>query len=179
MWAAGGVVWRSAPEGEDGRDLEVLVIHRPRYDDWTLPKGKAEPGDADLMATARREVWEETGLRCRLGADLGEVGYIAKGRPKVVHYWSMQADEGSFAANDEVDEAEWMTPEAARERLVVPPTTSRSSTASWPPGSDPRRRAVGRPFASRSPPVHPTPQERSPGLRTFASVPQQTKETGT
>ena len=118
VWAAGGVVWRSAPGGEDGRDLEVLVIHRPRYDDWTLPKGKAEPGDADLMATARREVWEETGLRCRLGADLGEVGYIAKGRPKVVHYWSMQAEEGSFAANDEVDEAEWMTPEAARERLV-------------------------------------------------------------
>ena len=118
IWAAGGVVWRSAPEGEDISNLEVLVIHRPRYDDWTLPKGKAEPGDADLMATARREVWEETGLRCRLGADLGEVGYVAKGRPKVVHYWSMQADEGSFAANDEVDEAEWMTPEAARERLV-------------------------------------------------------------
>ena len=118
VWAAGGVVWRSAPEGDDGRDLEVLVIHRPRYDDWTLPKGKAEPRDADLMATARREVWEETGLRCRLGADLGEVGYTAKGRPKVVHYWSMQAEEGSFAANDEVDEAEWMSPDAARDRLV-------------------------------------------------------------
>ena len=116
--AAGGVVWRSAPGGEEGRDLEVLVIHRPRYDDWTLPKGKAEPDDADLMATARREVWEETGLRCRLGADLGQVDYIAKGRPKVVHYWSMQAEEGSFVANDEVDEAEWMTPDAARERLV-------------------------------------------------------------
>jgi 8-oxo-dGTP pyrophosphatase MutT (NUDIX family) len=120
VWAAGGVVWRSAPEGEDGRDLQVLVIHRPRYDDWTLPKGKVEAGDADLMATARREVWEETGLRCRLGADLGEVGYTAKGRPKVVHYWSMQAEEGSFAANKEVDEAEWMTPDTARDRLVYP-----------------------------------------------------------
>ncbi len=118
VMAAGGVVWRSTPGGEDGRDLEVLVIHRPRYDDWTLPKGKAEPDDADLMATARREVWEETGLRCRLGADLGEVAYTAKGRPKVVHYWSMQAEDGSFAANDEVDEAEWMTPEAARVRLA-------------------------------------------------------------
>jgi len=116
--AAGGVVWRSAPGGEEGRDLEVLVIHRPRYDDWTLPKGKAEPDDADLMATVRREVWEETGLRCRLGADLGQVDYIAKGRPKVVHYWSMQAEEGSFVANDEVDEAEWLPPDAARERLV-------------------------------------------------------------
>jgi 8-oxo-dGTP pyrophosphatase MutT (NUDIX family) len=118
VWAAGGVVWRTVPEGEDGADLEVLVIHRPRYDDWTLPKGKVEAGDADLAATARREVWEETGLRCCLGADLGEVGYTAKGRPKVVHYWSMQAEEGSFAANHEVDQAEWMTPEAARGRLV-------------------------------------------------------------
>ena len=118
VWAAGGVVWRAVHEGVDGGDLELLVIHRPRYDDWTLPKGKVEAGDADLKATARREVWEETGLHCRLGADLGEVGYTAKGRPKVVHYWSMQAEEGSFAANHEVDQAEWMTPEAARDRLV-------------------------------------------------------------
>ena len=121
VFAAGGVVWRAGSGGEDGRDLEVLVIHRPRYDDWTLPKGKAEPDDADLMATARREVWEETGLRCRLGADLGEVGYTAKGRPKVVHYWSMQVDEeGPFVANSEVDEVEWMTSEAARDRLSYP-----------------------------------------------------------
>ena len=118
VYAGGGVVWRAASGGEDGRDLEVLVVHRPRYDDWTLPKGKAEPRDADLMATARREVWEETGLECRLGADLGEVGYTAKGRPKVVHYWSMQAGEGSFAPNSEVDEAVWMTPGAARGRLT-------------------------------------------------------------
>ena len=86
VWAAGGVVWR-AGRGDDGRDLEVLVIHRPRYDDWTLPKGKAEPDDADLMATARREVWEETGLQCRLGADLGEAVHregAAEGRPLLV-----------------------------------------------------------------------------------------------
>lgn len=120
VYAGGGVVWRAAAGGADGRDLEVLVIHRPRYDDWTLPKGKAEPRDTDLMATARREVWEETGLECRLGADLGQVSYTAKGRPKVVHYWSMQAGEGSFAPNSEVDEAVWMTSEAARDRLSYP-----------------------------------------------------------
>ena len=173
-----GVAERT-PEGEDGRDLEVLVIHRPRYDDWTLPKGKAEPGDADLMATARREVWEETGLRCRLGADLGEVGYIAKGRPKVVHYWSMQADEGSFAANDEVDEVEWMTPGGRPRTARLPPRRRGRRPLPGHLGLILAGRAVGRPFASRSPPVHPTPQDRSPGLRTFASVPQQTKETGT
>jgi 8-oxo-dGTP pyrophosphatase MutT (NUDIX family) len=113
--AAGGVVWRPVVDG--GAGLELLVIHRPRYDDWTLPKGKVEPGDADLMATAHREVWEETGLRCDLGIDLGDVSYEVRGQPKVVHYWSMRLQSGAFTPNREVDVAEWLTPQAARERL--------------------------------------------------------------
>jgi len=114
--AAGGVVWRPVAH-DGGGSLEVLVIHRPRYDDWTLPKGKVEPGDADLVATARREVWEETGLTCHLGIDLGDVTYEVRGRPKVVHYWSMRLESGAFAPNDEVDVVEWLPPEDARDRL--------------------------------------------------------------
>ena len=117
--AAGGVVWRSSVSdgGADG-GLEILLIHRPRYDDWTLPKGKAEPDDGDAAATALREVWEETGLRCRLGADLGEIGYPVRGRPKVVRYWAMAIDGGEdFAPNDEVDQVAWMGPAEAKARL--------------------------------------------------------------
>ena len=117
VFAAGAVVWRSVPD-VDGGEVEILVIHRPRYDDWTLPKGKVDAADADLMATARREVWEETGVAGQLGADLGEVRYHAQGRPKVVHYWSMLADGGDFVANKEVDEVLWLPLSEARERLV-------------------------------------------------------------
>jgi 8-oxo-dGTP diphosphatase len=118
--AGGGVVWRPARDGGDGDGLEVLVIHRPRYDDWTLPKGKVEYGDADLLATACREVREETGLEGHPGADLGEIGYVVRGRPKIVHYWSMEAGDGTFTPNAEVDEAEWLPPQEARARLVHP-----------------------------------------------------------
>jgi 8-oxo-dGTP pyrophosphatase MutT (NUDIX family) len=123
--AAGGVVWRSSVSdgGADG-GLEILLIHRPRYDDWTLPKGKAEPDDGDAAATALREVWEETGLRCRLGVDLGEIGYEVQGRPKVVRYWAMQVEDGqdeSFLPNKEVDDVAWLAAADARARLVYLP----------------------------------------------------------
>ena len=119
--AAGGVLWRPA-----GDSFEILLIHRPRYDDWTLPKGKVDEGDADLAATAQREVWEETGLRGRMGADLGEIRYTVKGRPKVVHYWAMELDgdaasTDSFEANSEVDRLAWLPPDEARARLVYLP----------------------------------------------------------
>ena len=117
--AAGGVVYRR----DDGA-LEVLLVHRPRYDDWTLPKGKVDAGDADLVATAQREVWEETGLRGRMGADLGEIHYEVKGRPQVVRYWAMElTDEAAapFEANAEVDELAWLPPDEARARLVYLP----------------------------------------------------------
>ena len=95
--AAGGVVL----DGE-GR---VVLVHRPRYDDWTLPKGKLDPGES-FEEAAIREVEEETGLRCRLVRELPSIEYPdAKGRPKVVRYWVMEveADVG-FVPGDEVDE---------------------------------------------------------------------------
>ncbi len=102
--AAGGVVWRR--RGDD--DVEVLLVHRPKYDDWTFPKGKCEPGESDEDA-ARREVLEETGLRCRLDHELASSRYDdARGRPKLVRYWVMVPEGGAFEPNDEVDEVRWL-----------------------------------------------------------------------
>lgn len=82
-------------------------MHRPRYDDWTFPKGKAEPGEADEDC-AVREVEEETGLVCRLGAELPSTSYDdSRGRPKVVRWWAMEPVGGSLAAATEADEARW------------------------------------------------------------------------
>jgi 8-oxo-dGTP diphosphatase len=111
--AAGGVVWRPGPHGEP----EVLVVHRPRYDDWSLPKGKLDPGETDEEC-ARREVEEETGLRCTLGAELASVSYVdRKGRPKEVRYWAMTVVDGSFVPSEEVDELRWLTVDRARSLL--------------------------------------------------------------
>jgi 8-oxo-dGTP diphosphatase len=104
--AAGGIVLR---------DGLVLLVHRPRYDDWTFPKGKAEGGERDEDC-ALREVREETGWRCELGAELASTEYVdARGRPKRVRWWRMRplADEG-FTPNEEVDELRWATPDDAR-----------------------------------------------------------------
>ena len=111
--AAGGVVWRRAGGGP-----EIAVVHRPRYDDWSLPKGKLDAGESFEQA-ALREVEEETGLRCTLGAFLGETSYRdRKGREKVVRYWAMEAADGDFDPDDEVDEVRWATPAAAAEILT-------------------------------------------------------------
>ena len=100
--AAGGVVWRNAPGG-----TEVLLIHRPKYDDWSFPKGKADPGEDDL-ACALREVREETGLTCEPTSPLGRSEYVTRGgKPKVVRYWAMRPVRGEFAPNVEVDEVRW------------------------------------------------------------------------
>lgn len=110
--AAGGVVWRPAQDAAGEDSVEIAVIHRPRYDDWSIPKGKLSPGESDVEG-AIREVFEETGFRVRLGRPLGKVRYLkysgGKTRPKVVRYWAMQAESGAFAPNREVDELRWMS----------------------------------------------------------------------
>jgi len=116
--AAGAIVWRHGPDGP-----EVLLIHRPRRDDWSLAKGKRDPGE-QLAQTAVREVGEETGVRPRLGRRLRSVRYLAGGRPKHVHYWAA-ADPAPprglpaspFVPNEEVDGIEWLPLERACERV--------------------------------------------------------------
>ncbi len=111
--AAGGVVRRRTDAGD-----EIAVVHRPRYDDWSLPKGKLEPGES-AEAGALREVEEETGLRCRLGVELSSTRYRDRhGRPKQVRYWTMEpVQDTGFVPNDEVDELRWVTPDDAAELL--------------------------------------------------------------
>jgi 8-oxo-dGTP diphosphatase len=112
--AAGGVLTRRA----EGGATEVLLVHRPAYDDWAFPKGKADPGESDEEC-ALREVEEETGLSCELGRALDEVRYVdARGRPKVVRYFLMRPLEGVFAPHAEIDAARWLPLEEARELLT-------------------------------------------------------------
>jgi 8-oxo-dGTP pyrophosphatase MutT (NUDIX family) len=115
--AAGGIVHRRDADGT----WNVLLVHRPRYDDWTLPKGKADDGETP-QDTARREVEEETGIRARLGSPAGETTYRdGRGRPKVVRYWLMEPEhEEPFAPNAEVDELRWCTREQAAAQLTYP-----------------------------------------------------------
>jgi len=108
--AAGGVLVR---------DGMVALVHRPKYEDWTLPKGKLDPGESFEQA-ALREVEEETGLVCRLGAELSPTRYTdQKGRPKIVRWWAMEvAEDVPFEPNAEVDELRWLEPAEAAEALT-------------------------------------------------------------
>lgn len=111
--AAGAVVWR----GEEHRP-EVAVIHRPRYDDWTFPKGKLKTGE-HLIAAAIREVHEETGVTAMLGRALPPVHYLYKERLKRVDYWAGQVvSQDPFVPGDEVDELVWLPLDEARARLT-------------------------------------------------------------
>lgn len=115
--AAGGVV---------ARDGLIALVHRPRYDDWTLPKGKLDAGES-FEEAALREIEEETGIRARLVRELPETHYEVRGRPKVVRYWLMEVEsDPGFVANDEVDELRWLEPAQAsalltyeRDRVVL------------------------------------------------------------
>jgi 8-oxo-dGTP diphosphatase len=113
--AAGGVLVRN---GENGR--EVAVIHRPKYMDWSLPKGKLEKGEG-WQEAALREVEEETGYRCEPSVELPRVSYLdRKGRRKLVRYWLMSPREGAFEPHGEVDQLRWVTRGEAEEVLTYP-----------------------------------------------------------
>ncbi len=120
VYAAGGVVWRMV----DGR-LRVLLIHRTKYRDVTLPKGKVDPGEM-LAETAAREIHEETGIRVALGAPLGVSHYgMPSGKQKIVHYWAAEATEAAvrestFVPNQEIAAVEWVTLKKAHARLSYP-----------------------------------------------------------
>ena len=112
--AAGGIVLRAGANGE----REVLLVHRPQYDDWSFPKGKLESDETDEEA-ALREVAEETGLRCALGRELSPTSYRdGRGRAKTVRYWLMKPVGGSLAAANEVDDARFLTVEDAARLLT-------------------------------------------------------------
>jgi 8-oxo-dGTP pyrophosphatase MutT (NUDIX family)/phosphohistidine phosphatase SixA len=109
--AAGAVLWRPAAGG-----VEVALVHRPKYDDWSFPKGKVDPGET-LPFTAIREVAEETGQSARLGAILGDVRYAVPEGRKLVRYWAAQAGGGAFVPSSEVDELRWLDPVVAADVL--------------------------------------------------------------
>ena len=114
--AAGGVPWRRG--GDDG-DLEVLLVHRDRYGDWSFPKGKLDPGETWEQA-AVREVWEEAAIVAVLGTELPATEYRDRfGRPKRVRYWSMLvAADAGFVAGDEISDRRWVSPAEAASLLT-------------------------------------------------------------
>ncbi|MBH1936133.1 NUDIX hydrolase [Streptomyces sp. AV19] len=112
--AAGCVLWRRAPLS----GIEIALVHRPRYDDWSFPKGKLKRGE-EPGAGAMREVREETGMDCRLGPPLPTARYVLEdGRRKEVRYWAAEATGGTFAPNREVDRVRWLPPPEARALLT-------------------------------------------------------------
>jgi 8-oxo-dGTP diphosphatase len=116
IFAAGAVLWRTA---DDSADPLVALVHRPRYDDWSLPKGKVDPGETEPV-TAVREIEEETGFACELGRRLTSVSYPIEGGTKKVRYWVARALGGEFTPNSEVDELVWLSVKDAMKRLQYP-----------------------------------------------------------
>lgn len=112
--AAGAVLWRRR-----AGEVQVALVHRPKYDDWSFPKGKLDPGETHAHA-AVREVEEETACRGALGTELISASYVdGKGRDKTVRYWAMElAQRAKFVPNDEVDEVRWVDPDAAARQLT-------------------------------------------------------------
>ena len=118
--AAGAVLWRRSSDlATDAGGIEVAVIHRPRYDDWSLPKGKVDPGETEPV-TAVREIYEETGYTALLGRRLGAVSYDIPQGTKRVWYWAAHATGGDFVHNAEVDKLIWLPIDAATDQLQYP-----------------------------------------------------------
>lgn len=113
--AAGALLWRETAE----RTIEIALIHRPKYDDWTLPKGKIEAGETALQC-AYRELIEETGITASFTRQLGNVEYEESGQRKRVIFWAAQCalEASQFIANEEVDQLIWLTPEHARSKAT-------------------------------------------------------------
>jgi phosphohistidine phosphatase SixA/8-oxo-dGTP pyrophosphatase MutT (NUDIX family) len=111
--AAGGVLWRAAA---GGAGIEIALVHRPKYDDWSIPKGKLIAGEHPIVG-ALREVWEETGFMGIPGRPLGEIRYVKDDAPKRVRFWAMRVDSGRFTPNAEVDQMMWLPPREARQHL--------------------------------------------------------------
>lgn len=127
VFAAGAVLWRrtspagpgtpeTAGNGDDADAIEIAVIHRPHYDDWSLPKGKVDPGE-NMIATATREIAEETGYTPTLGWLLGYIHYPLGSKTKVVYYWTAEVTDGRFQDNNEVDELCWLSPDDAKAKV--------------------------------------------------------------
>ncbi|MWA12075.1 NUDIX hydrolase [Streptomyces sp. BA2] len=113
--AAGCVLWRRSTSGAG---VELALVYRPKWADWSHPKGKLNRGEGAQEA-ALREVLEETGMTCDLGPELPTAHYVdAQGRPKEVRYWAAEAIGGTFAPNAEVSRLVWLAPEAASERVT-------------------------------------------------------------
>ncbi|AOW92342.1 NUDIX hydrolase [Rhodococcus sp. WMMA185] len=119
IFAAGALLWRKSPRNPD--EIEVAIIHRPKYEDWSFPKGKLDPGETAIVA-ALREVEEETGIRARLGRNLGALTYPIPGhrRLKRVEYWAAEACAGTFVPNNEVDELLWLPVPEVADQLSYP-----------------------------------------------------------
>ncbi|RVW05412.1 NUDIX hydrolase [Rhodococcus xishaensis] len=119
IFAAGAVLWRKS--SSNPYEIEVGLIHRQRYDDWSFPKGKIDPGET-AIAAAVREIREETGITARLGRHLSGVTYPIPGHRKLkrVEYWAAEAVSGEFEPNDEVDEMRWLEPHRVAEHLSYP-----------------------------------------------------------
>jgi 8-oxo-dGTP diphosphatase len=118
--AAGGVVWRRNGPGSAGSEVEVVLVHRPRYNDWSFPKGKVDGGETDEEA-AEREVQEEASVTVQFGPELPSTTYLDRsGKHKRVRYWAMTVAAGTPVGANEVDEARWVTFDQARVQLTYP-----------------------------------------------------------
>ncbi len=111
--AAGGVLWRPA---QGGLGVEIALVHRPKYDDWSVPKGKLVAGEHPLLG-ALREIKEESGFTGQPGRMLGEISYLKDGNPKRVRYWAVRAVAGQFIGGEEVDQLIWLPPREALAHL--------------------------------------------------------------